>query len=87
MPLYEYECTEGHRFEEFHSIADRYNVRCPKCMSSVKLRPSLASFRMEQMATIRYADGSIYDQKPSGGAVPPPQRPTPEQRDKALAEA
>ena len=85
MPLYEYECGSGHRFEEWHRIEDRHNVTCPLCSQPARLRISLSSFRMEEMATIRFADGRIYDQKPRGGAVPPPRKPTPEQRDRERA--
>ena len=86
MPLYEYECNEcACRFEHTNTIAGRNNIVCPRCGSSARLLVSLSNFRMEEPATIRYADGRIFDQKPRGGAVAPPRLPTPEQRDKEIA--
>ena len=84
MPFYEYECARcGCRFERRNTIKDRYTADCPSCGSSVcRLLVSLSDFRMEQPITVRRSDGSILDQKPRGGAVPPPSPPTPEQRDK-----
>lgn len=40
MPLYEYECEDGHKFEALKSIKDRYNAVCPMCKSSVHIKPS-----------------------------------------------
>jgi len=32
MPLYEYRCNNcGEEFEGFRTIAERYNIACPKC--------------------------------------------------------
>lgn len=32
MPIYDYECTQGHRFESFSSMAERDNpIECPEC--------------------------------------------------------
>ena len=83
MPLYEYECENGHRFDEFRHTANRYNVVCPECTKPIHIRISLSSFRMGVPATIRFSDGRIFAQKPDGGAVPPICPPTTEQRDKA----
>lgn len=44
MPVYEYECKKGHRFERVKSIkvTDRVrdNDRCPECKSTAKLAAS-----------------------------------------------
>lgn len=31
MPLYEYECDSGHRFEKLKSMENRCNTVCPRC--------------------------------------------------------
>ncbi len=40
MPLYEYECEGGHRFEELSSIEGRYDTVCPLCKHPVHLQIS-----------------------------------------------
>ena len=40
MPLYEYECEGGHKFEELHSIEDRHNAVCPNCRKPARLKIS-----------------------------------------------
>lgn len=52
MPLYEYECEAGHRFEEFHSIEDRHNALCPMCKKPARLMISRSSFRFAEPLTI-----------------------------------
>jgi len=46
MRIYEYECEDGHRFEEAHRIDDRYNASCPECTKPVHIRISLSNFVM-----------------------------------------
>ena len=83
MAFYEYECTKCKlRFEQRQTMDNRYNPTCPQCRSPVRLLISLSDFRFEQPCTIRYSDGRIFDQKPRGGAIPPPRIPTPEMRDR-----
>lgn len=31
MPLYEYKCVNGHRFEDFNSVEKRMKKKCPEC--------------------------------------------------------
>ena len=31
MPLYEYECENGHRFEKIQKFSDPHVKKCPKC--------------------------------------------------------
>lgn len=52
MPLYEYECEGGHRFEEWHRIDDRYNATCSMCKKPVRLRISRSDFRFAEPLTI-----------------------------------
>ncbi len=52
MPLYEYECECGHRFEEFHSIGSRHDAICPVCSRPVRLRISLSDFRFATPLTV-----------------------------------
>ncbi len=40
MPTYTYECSAGHRFEEFHSMTDERVRRCPKCRRKARRVPS-----------------------------------------------
>ena len=40
MPTYTYECSAGHRFEEFHSMTDDRVRRCPKCKRKARRVPS-----------------------------------------------
>lgn len=51
MPLYEYECECGHRFEEFHGMDDRNNVVC-SCGKPTRLRISLSDLRFAEPLTI-----------------------------------
>ena len=86
MPFYEYECTEcGSRFEQRNTMGSRHTATCPNCGGLAGLLISLSNFYMEQPVTVRRSDGSIFDQKPRGGAIPEPRRPTPEERDRAQA--
>jgi putative FmdB family regulatory protein len=36
MPLYEYECAKGHRFEAIQKIADKPLSRCSVCTSKAR---------------------------------------------------
>jgi putative FmdB family regulatory protein len=36
MPTYDYECTNGHRFERFQQMSDPLLKKCPKCGRKVK---------------------------------------------------
>lgn len=42
MPVYEYECAKGHRFERVRSFKEEIDSsRCPTCGKQAKLVPSL----------------------------------------------
>lgn len=44
MPLYEYECTQAHRFEVIRPIDDRDQpIRCQKCRGIARLLMSVSS--------------------------------------------
>lgn len=64
MPLYEYECEGGHRFEEFRSMAERNNVDCPDCKRAVHIVPSAPGLIREAhtFTTVGH-DGRIIGQK------------------------
>lgn len=70
MPIYEYECAAGHRFEEGHRIADRHNAVCPQCDEPVVIKPSLSNFRMDIPVTFCTHDGTVIDRKPGGINAP-----------------
>ena len=36
MPLYEYECANGHRFEKIQKFSDPLQTTCPTCGASVQ---------------------------------------------------
>lgn len=36
MPIYQYECRNGHRFERLESIGDPPRKRCPTCRTKVR---------------------------------------------------
>jgi len=71
MPLYEYECEGGHRFEEFHRIADRHNAVCPECGKPGKLRISAWSrVIFAAWDTVVGHDGTILSRKQSTDQTP-----------------
>jgi len=70
MPIYEYRCRNGHKFEEWHRIESRHNVVCPTCRESAQIQISLCSFRMDTPVTFLTHDGKIIDRKPSGKNAP-----------------
>lgn len=41
MPLYEYECPNGHRFEDLQTMANRHHAECMNCgkMADMKISP------------------------------------------------
>ncbi|MGW8182093.1 MAG: FmdB family zinc ribbon protein [bacterium] len=70
MPLYEYECECGQKFEQVHSIADRHNGVC-ECSKTGKLLIS-AWGRVEFAAwdTVIGHDGTILSRKQSTEQTP-----------------
>jgi putative FmdB family regulatory protein len=51
MPLYDYECKNGHRFEDFNSVAKRMSTECPTCGVKAKKLPSTARLDYYNMGT------------------------------------
>jgi len=47
MPIYEYECSEGHRFEEIQKISDQPLKACQACGSPVKKLVSQTAFALK----------------------------------------
>jgi putative FmdB family regulatory protein len=44
VPLYEYKCANGHRFEAFRPMGRRHDpIRCDKCRAVARLLMSVAS--------------------------------------------
>ena len=64
MPIYEYKCKNGHTFEEYHSIADRYNAVCPKCKRPAHIKISISSFKIKSSANQMALDSL---NSPNGG--------------------
>jgi len=71
MPLYEYKCENGHRFEEFHSIENRHNAVC-FCGASVHICPSLSSFRMAGTYSVIDSDGKVCHTRQTTEKTPHP---------------
>lgn len=73
MPLYEYECEGGHRFEELHGIEDRHNGVCPVCERAVHLLISRLAkrnrFDQRDSFTVIDGDGNVigkrFDHRPT----------------------
>lgn len=47
MPLYEYECEQGHRFEEIQKFADDPIEHCPTCDAKAKRLMSASNFALK----------------------------------------
>ena len=80
MPLYEYECEGGHRFEERHSIEDRHNASCPMCRQPVRLLISLSDYRLAEPITVLQDLGGgkgyqVLGWKADSGISPKPGQP------------
>jgi len=44
MPLYEYECAQGHRFEAIRKVGGKASTKCPVCSARTRRllsRPTL----------------------------------------------
>ena len=70
MPIYEYRCTNGHKFEAWRKIGDRYNIACPTCKKPARIQISLSSFRMDIPVTFFTHDGKRIARKPGGINAP-----------------
>lgn len=94
-PLYEYYCECGYRFEEFHSIDDRYNSSCPVCEKPANLMVSHSNFRFAEPLTVyqdlggrgnRHKGYQEVDWKPDSGICPKPGQPYKTDKDLAKEE-
>ena len=67
MPLYEYECTNGHRFEKIQKFSDPQVTTCPTCGAPVqKLMSSPAiQFKGSCWYITDYAKKPATDTKPA----------------------
>lgn len=65
LPLYEFECKCGEKFEAFKSIDDRHNANCPKCGNLVKKVMSAANFsvgwRLTERSHTRFGPRDEYE--------------------------
>jgi putative FmdB family regulatory protein len=66
MPLYEYECDNGHRFEVIQKFSDTPIEKCPTCGSPV--RKLFSSPAIQFKGTGWYV--TDYARKDSGGGKP-----------------
>jgi putative FmdB family regulatory protein len=66
MPLYEYECENGHRFEVIQKFSDPPVEKCPTCGSPVHKLISSPAFQFK--GTGWYV--TDYARKDSGGGKP-----------------
>lgn len=76
MPLYQYECEGGHKFELFkHRIEDRYNAQCPECNKPVTLIMSPVRYRLAEPLPIFAHDGTKVYEYPDSPKIRPPTPP------------
>lgn len=80
MPIYEYKCEGGHRFEERHRMDDRHNASCPMCEQPAGLRVSRSDFRFAVPLTTyqELPGGRGYEEigwNPDSGISPKPGQP------------
>lgn len=73
MPLYEYECEGGHKFEGLKSMSDRHNCVCPYCDKPPRLLISQLArrnfFDKRISLTVLKSDGTVvgkrFDHRPT----------------------
>jgi len=71
MPLYEYECGCGHRFEELHTIEDRNKATCPICGESAHIRIAPSYSRMATPFSVLDHDGTVLHSRQTTEKLPP----------------
>ena len=77
MPIYVYQCKNGHRFEEFNSMANRLNATCPTCDKPGVIQVTRTNMRVAKPIRWLTADGKQVGWKPDGGISPPSGQPYP----------
>lgn len=71
MPLYEYECDGGHKFEEIRSIEDRYNAVCPECKKLAHLKMSpWGRVIFTAWNVVKNHDGTVLSRTQSAEEIP-----------------
>ena len=58
MPIYEYQCKEGHGFEKFRPMDKRHNVLCPECGEQAHIIPSICKWRQAMPLPVFAGDGT-----------------------------
>jgi len=57
MPIYEYECPAGHRFDQRQPVEQRAKANCPKCGQSSPKQISLVNatfgWRLTELSHVR----------------------------------
>jgi putative FmdB family regulatory protein len=69
VPIYEYKCPNGHRFEVFHSMSDEGPQVCEVCSASpvvIVLHPVAVHFKGSGFYSTDYGKGA---KKKDGGAT------------------
>ena len=70
MPLYEYKCGCGNKFETIRSIAQRHDVKCP-CGNVPKLMiSSWGRVLVAAWDTVVGSNGEVLSRKQSTGDIP-----------------
>jgi putative FmdB family regulatory protein len=72
VPLYEYECESGHRFERIQKFSDPPIDKCPTCESTVRklLSSPAIQFKGSGWYITDYAKKGKGEAKASGDAAP-----------------
>lgn len=67
MPIYEYECSKGHRFEELQKISDEPLTACKECGKPVRKLVSQTAFALKGGGWYQdgYTSGSSTSPQPS----------------------
>lgn len=75
MPIYEYECEKGHKFEELHKVDERLPVACHTCGSDCHIvisKTCLPNFRIAHPLRYFARDGTVYGNLPDSNVVERP---------------
>ena len=79
MPIYQYECSEGHRFESFNAMERRNEMVCPVCNNSCHILPSIPNMRIAEPLKWVHG-GKVVKWIPDGGIIPKSGTPYPPER-------
>ena len=63
MPLYEYECKDGHKFEELRGLEGMHSSICPTCSKVAERKMSSFSSGFSQSFTTYGHDGRVLERK------------------------